>query len=213
MQNYIFFWEYFVHRYKTTTLPKNRNTLEKAKAYRIVGIDPGTNVLGYAVIEIVNKKVNMLELGEIKMKHLETHHDKLKYIYERIQTIIEIYQPNQMAIEAPFFGKNVQSMLKLGRAQGAAIVSGMTKGLEVTEYAPRKIKQSITGNGNASKEQVAAMLNNILDQTINEVYLDATDALAAAVCHYFQSGNPLSGQKRYKGWDNFINENKGRVRK
>lgn len=181
--------------------------------YRLLGVDPGTNILGYAIVEVANKKLRLLDMGVIYLKKMEDHQDKLQHIFERLQSIIEIYAPREMAIEAPFFGKNPQSMLKLGRAQGVAIAAAITKGVRITEYSPRKIKQSVTGNGNAAKEQVAAMLSNILDFKIDDYYLDATDALATAVCHFYQSGSILSGQKRYNDWSGFLKDNPGRAKK
>ncbi|HHH50471.1 MAG TPA: crossover junction endodeoxyribonuclease RuvC [Saprospiraceae bacterium] len=181
--------------------------------YRILGIDPGTNVLGYAVIELRKKEIFLVNMGIVKMSHLEGHQHKLKKIFDRVQDIIKKYEPQEMAIEAPFFGKNVQSMLKLGRAQGVAIAAGMTKNLEVTEYSPKKIKQSITGNGNASKEQVAAMLRTILKNNFKDNYLDATDALATAVCHHYQMGNKFSGKKRYSNWSSFLKDNPDKLKK
>ena len=133
------------------------------ETYRILGIDPGTTVMGYAVIEVAKRKMSVIEMGVLHLKKLPSHQQKLKRIFERVQSIIDVHHPKELAIEAPFFGKNVQAMLKLGRAQGVAMAAGITKGLEITEYSPRKIKQSVTGNGNAAKEQVAAMLTNILD--------------------------------------------------
>lgn len=180
--------------------------------YRLLGVDPGTNILGYAIVEVANKKLRLLDMGVIYLKKMEDHQDKLQHIFERLQSIIEIYAPREMAIEAPFFGKNPQSMLKLGRAQGVAIAAAITKGVRITEYSPRKIKQSVTGNGNAAKEQVAAMLSNILDFKIDDYYLDATDALATAVCHFYQSGSILSGQKRYNDWSGFLKDNPGRAK-
>lgn len=177
------------------------------KKYKILGIDPGTNVLGYAVIEVDNKKLRLLEMGVVTMKHLETHQLKLKKIFERLKEIIFNHKPQEVAIEAPFYGKNVQSMLKLGRAQGVAMAAAITSGIEVSEYAPKKIKQSITGNGNSSKEQVAAMLTSILNQKVKDKNLDATDALATAICHYYQSNSPLGGSKRYSGWGDFLKDN------
>lgn len=178
------------------------------RPYRLIGIDPGTNVLGYAVIEIQSKKtVKVLELGVVQMNHLKDAYKKLGKIFERIVTIAEVYKPKEMAVEAPFFGKNVQSMLKLGRAQGVAIAAGISKGLEVVEYSPKKIKQSITGNGNAAKEQVAAMLEMTLKVDLSEHYLDATDALAAAMCHFYQSNSALGGKKRYNDWGSFLKDN------
>lgn len=182
------------------------------KTRRILGVDPGTNFLGYAVIQVQKKKLTIVKMGVVKMKHLESQPLKLKKIFERLTEIIGSTAPSEMAIEAPFFGKNVQSMLKLGRAQGVAIAAGITKGVEVTEYSPKKIKQSITGNGNASKEQVAAMLANILKVKLDEQTLDATDALATAVCHHFKSSSALSGTKRYSGWDSFIKDNPDRAK-
>ena len=144
------------------------------------------------------------------MKSLETHQLKLKKIFEELQLIIDKHGPREMAIEAPFFGKNVQSMLKLGRAQGVAIAAAITKGVPITEYSPKKIKQSVTGNGNAAKEQVAAMLSNILRVPIQHKYDDATDALATAICHHYQSGSPVKGKKRYNDWSAFLNDNPDR---
>lgn len=184
-----------------------------SKPRRILGVDPGTNFLGYAVVQIEKNKIQLIKIGVVKMKHLESQQLKLKKIFERLQEIILSTNPNEMAVEAPFYGKNVQSMLKLGRAQGVAIAAGITKGVEVTEYAPKKIKQSVTGNGNASKEQVAAMLENILNLKLDKQTLDATDALAVAVCHHFQSSGPLKGTKKYSGWDSFLKDNPGRVKK
>ncbi len=184
-----------------------------SKSKRILGVDPGTNFLGYAIIQVEKNKIQLVKIGVVKMKHLESQQLKLKKIFERIQEIIGSTSPNEMAIEAPFYGKNVQSMLKLGRAQGVAIAAGITKDIEVTEYAPKKIKQSVTGSGNSSKEQVAAMLETILNTKLDKQTLDATDALATAVCHHFQSSNVLSGGKKYNSWDSFAKNNPDRVKK
>ena len=184
-----------------------------ADTYKLLGIDPGTNILGYAIIEVRKKKLILVQHGVLTLKHLESHQLKLKRTFERIQQLIEQYQPREMAIEAPFFGKNVQSMLKLGRAQGVAIAAAITKGVEMTEYAPKKIKQSVTGNGNASKEQVAAMLESILNQKLTQLSLDATDALAAAVCHYYQSTSVLGKRGQYSGWKGFVDNNPNRVKR
>ena len=175
-----------------------------------MGVDPGTNVMGYAIIEVKGKKIALVEMGVVSMGKYDSHQMKLKQIFERLQAIIDRHQPEQMAIEAPFFGKNVQSMLKLGRAQGVAIAAAMTKGLEMAEYSPKSIKKSVTGNGNAAKEQVAAMLENILGQKLDTKYLDATDALGAAVCHFYQSGSVLGGQKKYSSWESFLKDNPDR---
>ena len=185
--------------------------MKKNETKRILGVDPGTNFLGYAVIEVKKNKISLLTIGVVSMKHLASHQLKLKKIFERLQEIIRNYSPDEMSIEAPFYGKNVQSMLKLGRAQGVAIAAGITVGVHITEYAPKKIKQSITGNGNASKKQVAAMLVNILDQKLDTKYLDSTDALAAAICHHYQSNSVLGGGKKYGSWSSFLKENPDRT--
>ena len=151
-------------------------------------------------------------MGVVKMNHLRTHQEKLKRIFERLSSIIQNHNPREMAVEAPFFGKNPQSMLKLGRAQGVAIAAAVTNGLEVTEYAPKKIKVSVTGNGNASKEQVASMLESILKVKFDDQYLDASDALSAALCHHYQSSSVLKGSKRYSDWSAFLKDNPGKVK-
>lgn len=174
----------------------------------ILGIDPGTVVMGYGLIHIKNNKPTLISLGVIKLDKFAEHSDRLKKIFERVVGLIEEYKPDELAIEAPFFGKNVQSMLKLGRAQGVAIAAALSKNIPMIEYSPKKIKMSVTGNGNASKEQVAAMLQNLLNFKNTEEYLDATDALAAAVCHYFQGKTSASGiKKTYSGWDAFLKDN------
>jgi crossover junction endodeoxyribonuclease RuvC len=169
----------------------------------ILGIDPGTNIMGYGVLEIINGKMRLLSAGVINLSKIEDHHLKLKKIFERSIGLIEEYHPDELAIEAPFFGKNVQSMLKLGRAQGVAIAAALSKGLPVFEYSPKKIKQSVTGNGNASKEQVAAMLGTLVTFSEQPEFLDATDGLAAAVCHHFQ-GTTANATKGYSGWKSFL---------
>lgn len=175
---------------------------------RILGIDPGTNVLGFGLIDATKSAVIVLEIGVVTFAHVgEEQVDKLRYIFEQVQDLIRQYQPAEMAIEAPFFGKNVQSMLKLGRAQGVAIAAGMVNGLAVTEYMPKKIKRAVTGNGNASKEQVAGMLENILHVKFSEKYFDATDALAAALCHWYQRSRAPLGGKSYSGWKAFLKDN------
>jgi crossover junction endodeoxyribonuclease RuvC len=174
----------------------------------ILGIDPGTLVMGYGLVHIQNNKLSLITLDVIKLDKLDEHADRLKKIFERVVELIDQYKPDELAIEAPFFGKNVQSMLKLGRAQGVAIAAALSKNIPMTEYSPKKIKMSITGNGNASKEQVAAMLESLLNFKHNDKYLDATDALGAAVCHYFQNKSANSGAKKsYSGWDAFIKDN------
>ena len=179
----------------------------------ILGIDPGTIVLGYGIIEVEKQKMTLLSMGVIHLSKYEEPLHKLKVIYEKIQGLIENYHPDSCAIEAPFFGKNVQSMLKLGRAQGVAIASALTNKVEVFEYSPKKIKQSITGNGNASKEQVAAMLQNLIKFELQPKFLDATDGLAAAVCHHFQcSSTPSTVSGKLSGWEDFLKKNPKRVK-
>jgi crossover junction endodeoxyribonuclease RuvC len=175
----------------------------------ILGIDPGTNIMGYGIIESNGAVIKLLSLGVVKLGNLDDHALKLKRIFEQTISLLEQYKPDELAIEAPFFGKNIQSMLKLGRAQGVAIAAALSRSVPVFEYSPRKIKQSITGKGSASKEQVASMLQNLLQFEQMPHYLDATDGLAAAVCHYFQRG-VTSGKKGYSGWSAFIKDNPGK---
>ncbi len=176
----------------------------------ILGIDPGTTIMGYGVIIATKPKPELISLGVINLTKYSNHYDKLRIIFEKTIGLIEQYQPNELAIEAPFYGKNVQSMLKLGRAQGAAISAASVNSIPIFEYAPRKIKMAITGNGNASKEQVAGFLTSYLKLTNPTNYLDATDGLAAAVCHYFQK-NFDSNEKSYKNWGDFIKKNPDRI--
>ncbi len=186
--------------------------MKKSKKERIIlGIDPGTNITGYGVIKIAGSDPYLVTIGLIDLSKFSDHYIKLKHIFDRITGIIDEYHPDELAIEAPFYGKNVQSMLKLGRAQGAAIAAALSRSIPIFEYAPRKIKMSITGEGAASKEQVAAMLMRILKFKESEVRLDATDGLAAALCHFYQSNKPVSG-KGYNSWKDFMNKNPGRVR-
>lgn len=176
--------------------------------YRILGVDPGTNILGYAILEVKGADLKPLDIGVVYLQKFEDQSQRLQKIFERLTSIISQYGPRYLAIEAPFYGKNPQSMLKLGRAQGVAMAAAIIKGLEITEYAPKKIKQSVTGNGNAAKEQVAAMLQSTLKVDLEGQYLDATDALAAAVCHYYQSRSPLAGMgKKYNDWSSFLKHN------
>jgi crossover junction endodeoxyribonuclease RuvC len=180
----------------------------------ILGIDPGTIVMGYGLITVKDNQVSLLELGVLKPGKIKDSYKKLQLIFNTVSGLITRYQPTDFAIEAPFFGKNVQSMLKLGRAQGVAIAAAMRHGLEVTEYSPKKVKQSITGNGNADKVQVMKMLQTLLSFKENPKHYDATDALAVAMCHHFQS-NSTTGKSAtgVKGWDDFIKKNPGRIAK
>ncbi len=183
--------------------------MEKEKI--ILGIDPGTNVLGFGIIEVKNNKIKLLEVGILKLNSKEELGIRLKKIFFKIIELIDAFHPDELAIEAQFFGENVQSMLKLGKAQGICIAAALSRDIPYCEYAPRKIKQSITGRGTASKEQVAAMLDNILNIKINSETLDATDGLATAVCHFYQS-NTLGGKSKYTSWDAFIKNNPGKIK-
>lgn len=187
--------------------------LAASKERIILGIDPGTNVMGYGLIKETKNKVSLISLGVVKMGHLEDHALKLKRIFDKTVALIEQYHPDSLAIEAPFYGKNIQVLLKLGRAQGVAIAAAMSKGMDIHEYSPRKIKQSITGNGNATKEQVAAMLQTLLSFNETPEFLDATDGLAVAVCHSFQKvGTAGISKKTYSGWTSFVKDNPGKVK-
>ena len=179
----------------------------------ILGIDPGTNVMGYGLITITGNKAKMLAMGVIDLRKMHDPYLRLGHIFERVTGIIDAYHPDELAIEAPFFGKNVQSMLKLGRAQGVAIAAAIKRDIPIHEYAPLKIKMAITGQGQASKEQVAGMLKRLLKLEDSEMpkFMDATDALGAAYCHFMQMGAPTT-DKSYHGWKDFINKNKDRIR-
>ncbi len=176
----------------------------------ILGIDPGTTIMGFGLIKVVGKTMSFLQLNELQLSKYDDHYLKLKIIFERTIELIENYHPDEIAIEAPFFGKNVQSMLKLGRAQGVAMAAGLSRQIPITEYEPKKIKMAITGNGNASKEQVAKMLQQLLNLKELPKNLDSTDGLAVAVCHFFNSNRAEIG-KSYTGWDAFVKQNVKRV--
>lgn len=179
----------------------------------IIGIDPGTNVMGYGILGIRGKKPELIALGVVKLNKFDSHYLRLLRIHERVLGLVEQFLPDEMAIEAPFFGKNVQSMLKLGRAQGVAMAAALSRDIPITEYEPRKIKMAITGNGAASKEQVREMLRRILDIAPEklDIELDATDALAAALCHHYESSRPVS-LAGPKSWKDFIAKNPDRVK-
>ncbi|WP_239970525.1 crossover junction endodeoxyribonuclease RuvC [Confluentibacter citreus] len=172
----------------------------------ILGIDPGTTIMGFGLIKVTGKSMQFMQLNELDLKKYDDHYLKLKLIFERTIELIETHHPDEIAIEAPFFGKNVQSMLKLGRAQGVAMAAGLSRQIPITEYSPKKIKMAITGNGNASKEQVAKMLQSLLGLKTLPKNLDATDGLAAAVCHFYNDGKVEVG-KSYSGWDAFVKQN------
>lgn len=185
---------------------------KEAKEKIILGIDPGTTVMGYGLLLIEGKKYKILQYGVIHLKKYETHELKLKKIFERVTAIIDEFLPDTVALEAPFYGVNVQSMLKLGRAQGVAMAAALARDIPITEYSPKKVKQSVTGNGNASKEQVAAMLQTLLNIEELPKLLDATDALAVALCHHFHEGR-MQTRGRNEGWKSFIEENPDRLKK
>lgn len=180
----------------------------------ILGIDPGTLLMGYGIIEVQQGKIILREMQALRLSGKKDNHERLLLIHQKVSELIRAFKPHEFAIEAPFFGKNVQSMLKLGRAQGVAIAAAMHAGIPVTEYSPRKVKQSITGNGNADKEQVWKMLRALLGLTEQPQYFDATDALAIAVCHHFQM-NPLPAAvgKGFSGWEDFVRKNPTRLAK
>ena len=179
----------------------------------ILGIDPGTNILGYGVISIDAKGPHFVDMGVFDLRKIKDPFEKLANIFSGVEELIETYKPDQLAIESPFYGKNVQVVLKLGRAQGAAITAATMKGVPVAEYAPSKAKIAICGNGLASKEQVAMMIGKTLKVDLDPKYLDATDAVAIAMCHYYQTSNPLASVKSKGGWKNFIESNPERVKK
>lgn len=187
--------------------------IKPVKEKIILGIDPGTTIMGYGVLKVVGTKAEMIAMGVIDLRKYSNHYLKLGRIFERVLGIIDAYLPDELAIEAPFFGKNVQSMLKLGRAQGVAMAAALSRDIPITEYAPLKIKMAITGRGGASKEQVADMLQRMLKipQESMLPQMDATDGLAAAYCHYLQSGRPQL-DNAYHGWKDFISKNPGRVK-
>lgn len=179
----------------------------------ILGIDPGTNIMGYGLIKVVDNKAQMLTMGVIDLRKMSDAYMKLGHIFTRVTGIIDSYLPDEMAIEAPFFGKNVQSMLKLGRAQGVAIAAAIRHDVPIHEYAPMKIKMAITGQGQASKEQVAAMLQRILRFSKDNLpkFMDATDALGAAYCHFLQLSKPDTGERHYNSWKDYVRSHKERI--
>lgn len=176
----------------------------------ILGIDPGTQIMGYGLIAVKGNKIELITLGVFKFSSKEEHSLRLKKIFESVLSLIEKYHPDELAIEAPFFGKNVQSMLKLGRAQGVAMAAALYRDIPIFEYSPRKIKQSITGKGSSSKEQVAAMLGNLASMPAEKIPLDATDAVAAAICHYLQNIGAVS-KKKFTGWKSYIDQNPKKI--
>lgn len=181
------------------------------KSELILGIDPGSNVMGYGLIKVADNKTTIVTMGVISPGKFKTHYEKLKYIFDRVLKVIDEYKPDEVALEAPFYGKNVQSMLKLGRSQGVAMAAALYYDRPIFEYAPLKVKQAITGMGRASKEQVAYFLQKMYGLTDLPKELDATDAIAVAFCHYLQKSRPTQ-EKAYKGWGDFVRKNPGRVK-
>lgn len=191
----------------------------------ILGIDPGTLVMGYGLIAVRKNSISLVEMGVLQLSKHDDHSERLRLIYKKIETLIKTHQPHSVAIEAPFYGKNVQSMLKLGRAQGVAIASAMMHGLQTTEYAPRKIKQAITGRGSATKEQVWQMLQHTLKFEEDVRFMDATDAVAVALTHHYQENVPKGtgevdekikkamSSKKKESWESFLATNPQRVKK
>ncbi len=174
----------------------------------ILGLDPGTNVMGYGIITVSKPQMKLVQFGVIHLHKYSGHELKLKKIFERVESLIDEYLPDEVALEAPFYGKNIQSMLKLGRAQGVAMAAALSRDIPIVEYAPKKVKQSVTGNGNASKEQVAAMIQTLLKIKEAPKLLDATDALAVAICHHYQDGALTT---KSSTWKAYLSDNPGRI--
>ncbi len=177
----------------------------------ILGVDPGTTIMGFGILSCEGQQMKLIQLDELLLKKYTNHYLKLEKIFERTIQLIDTYHPDEIAIEAPFFGKNVQSMLKLGRAQGVAMAAGLSRQIPITEYSPKKIKMAITGNGNASKEQVAKMLQQLLSLKTLPKNLDATDGLAAAVCHFYNLGKITTG-KNYSNWSSFVKQHPDKIK-
>ena len=186
-------------------------TLTKEKI--ILGIDPGTNILGYGIIRVDSKGPHYVDMGVFDLRKISDPFEKLANIFAGVGELLDEHKPDELAVESPFYGKNAQVILKLGRAQGAAITAAIMRGISVAEYAPRKAKIAICGNGAASKEQVAMMIQKTLKVDLDPKYLDATDALAIALCHHYQMSNPLAGATGKSDWKKFIENNPGRIKK
>lgn len=185
---------------------------EPVKERIILGIDPGTQILGYGLIMASGRRVEFMDMGVLNLRKERDHFKKLQIITEQVTALIEQYSPDELAVEAPFYGVNPQTMLKLGRAQGAAIAAALLKDIPVCEYAPRSVKLAITGRGAASKEQVAMMITSMLHIDIHPDFLDATDALAIAMCHYLTGSNATGGRGNGSSWENFVKNNPGRIK-
>ena len=185
--------------------------MEKSKI--ILGIDPGTNILGFGIVRVDSKGPHYVDMGVFDLRKIKDPFEKLANIFAGVSELIEEHHPDELAVESPFYGKNAQVILKLGRAQGAALTAAVMKGIPVAEYAPRKAKIAICGNGAASKEQVAMMLQKTLKVELDPKYLDATDGLAIALCHHYQISNPLAGVGGKTDWKRFLAENPDRIKK
>lgn len=185
--------------------------MEAVQTRTILGIDPGTNLLGFGVIRVTGRKAEYVDMGVLDLRKEKDAYAKLKAIFDCISEVCKTYKPDEMALESPFYGKNAQVILKLGRAQGAAMMAGLQYGIKVTEYAPRKAKVAIVGNGAASKEQVCVMLEKTLDVKLESRHLDATDALAIAMCHFYQTTNPIAGKSGASSWESFVKNNPKRI--
>lgn len=184
------------------------------KTRTILGIDPGTNLLGFGVVRVNERSVpQFVDMGVLDLRKVDSPYDKLQLIYEKVNALLELYSPDDLAIESPFYAKNAQVIFKLGRAQGAAIIAASQRGIPVFEYAPRKAKMAICGNGAASKEQVALIVERTLGIKIVAKHLDATDALAIAMCHFYQLTSPLSSTSASTSWEKFLEANPDRVKK
>lgn len=179
----------------------------------ILGIDPGTNILGFGIIRVEGGKPRFLDMGVLDLRKMDSPYDKLELIYEKVGALCDLHNPEEVAIESPFYGKNAQVILKLGRAQGAAMIAALSRGKQVYEYAPRKAKMAICGNGAASKEQVSLIVQKTLGIKIENKYLDATDALALAMCHFYQQSSPLTANGASSSWEKFIADNPDRIKK
>ncbi|OJW71733.1 MULTISPECIES: crossover junction endodeoxyribonuclease RuvC [unclassified Spirosoma] len=198
-----------------SAIPSKQVSPESSPSEKIIlGVDPGTQVAGYGIISVAGGNMTMIQYGVVQLSKYSTYQLKLQKLYETILRLIDEYHPDEMAIEDPFFGKNVQAMLKLGRAQGVVMAAALSRNIPIVEYAPRRIKQSVTGNGNATKDQVAHMVGHLLNQQLDPQFFDATDALAIAVCHHFHANAlPLVSNKKTKkgAWGAFVSENSNRV--
>ncbi len=188
-----------------------QNTKKEPAELIIMGVDPGTIVMGFGIIKVTGKNAELLLMDHLLLSKFDSHALRLKKIFERSLQLIETYLPDEIALEAPFYGKNVQSMLKLGRAQGVVMAAALSRDIPVTEYSPKKVKMAITGNGNASKEQVAGMLKTLLKLNAMSIKLDESDAVAVAMCHFYNR-NKLHGGQAYSGWAAFVKKNPGRIK-